>query len=110
MKATPIILTLILLFHLTACDSSCPPGSFVHETGRCISLDAGPTDCVDGSSACSCEEGATAPCGSDEGACQSGVRTCRSGRWSETCDGEVAAGIETCNGIDDDCDTRTDEG
>lgn len=42
------------------------------------------------------------------GACTAGHRTCVDGAPSE-CQGEVHPGLESCNGVDDDCDGATDE-
>ncbi len=75
------------------------------------------------------DEGLTVVCGSDEGACETGVSTCRAGEWSDCedgvepvtelcgdeedndCDGEVdEATDEVCNAVDDDCDGMIDEG
>jgi len=45
------------------------------------------------------------------GICQAGYERCIEGKWGDSCTGEVlpAAG-EACNGQDDDCDGRIDEG
>lgn len=59
---------------------------------------------------CQCTNGAKMDCGSDEGECVKGTKTCTSGKWGATCDGERKPGTESCNGKDDDCDGRTDEG
>ncbi|MBI5489572.1 MAG: SUMF1/EgtB/PvdO family nonheme iron enzyme [Deltaproteobacteria bacterium] len=40
--------------------------------------------------------------------CIEGTPLCDSGVW--VCDGEVPGSLETCNGIDDDCDTIVDNG
>ena len=45
----------------------------------------------------------------DIGRCASGERICRNLRWG-LCEGEVLPRSERCDGIDDDCDGRTDEG
>ena len=42
------------------------------------------------------------------GRCVAGNQVCNSGTWA-TCMGQVLPGAETCNGIDDDCDSQTDE-
>lgn|GEM_PF-1296423 len=58
-----------------------------------------------------CESGDTRPCGSDIGVCETGLRTCISGEWSE-CIGEKkpTSNIDICdNGLDDNCDGRSDE-
>ena len=47
-------------------------------------------------------------CGSNTGACMFGALACRGG--VVTCEGGRGPGTESCNGIDDDCDTRVDEG
>jgi len=41
--------------------------------------------------------------------CHAGTRKCDNGIWGE-CNGQVRPTIEACNGVDDDCDGRTDEG
>ncbi len=47
----------------------------------------------------------------DVGACRAGTQTCLAdGTWAAPCVGEVVAGAESCNGVDDDCDRDTDEG
>lgn len=51
-------------------------------------------------------EGAGALCGIGVGACAPGVRTCVAGEWE--CVGAVEPVPESCNGIDDDCDGKTD--
>ena len=58
---------------------------------------------------CPCGEGATLPCGTDEGACAAGLQRCEGGTWG-ACEGGTPAAVETCNGLDDDCDGTTDEG
>ena len=48
-------------------------------------------------------------CGSDVGACSAGAQRCVDGRRT-ACEGATAPGLETCNGIDDDCDGVVDDG
>ncbi|MBU47461.1 MAG: hypothetical protein CL920_02050 [Deltaproteobacteria bacterium] len=57
---------------------------------------------------CSCKDGETQPCGSDEGVCTKGTQTCQSGQWG-TCSGGTLPGKEECNDKDDDCDGAVDE-
>ncbi|WP_053237459.1 MopE-related protein [Sandaracinus amylolyticus] len=47
-------------------------------------------------------------CGSDVGRCAPGVQHCRSG--SLVCEGAITATTETCDGVDQDCDSNVDEG
>lgn len=61
-------------------------------------------------------EGLTRPCytgpaGTEgEGICLAGKQSCDdTGQWG-TCQGEIVPKAETCNGQDDDCDGKTDEG
>jgi hypothetical protein len=56
----------------------------------------------------SVDENLTQTCGSDVGECQSGTQTCSGGAWG-ACVGEVTASAETCDGLDNDCDSQTDE-
>ncbi|MFT3765958.1 MAG: MopE-related protein [Minicystis sp.] len=56
-----------------------------------------------------CVEGETIPCGSDVGACKTGLRTCHAGEFGP-CEGAVGPTAELCNGIDDNCDGQVDEG
>jgi hypothetical protein len=57
-----------------------------------------------------CEDGATRPCGTDEGECIGGIEHCVNGLWDAVCAGSAAPIDERCNTLDDDCDGRTDEG
>jgi hypothetical protein len=43
------------------------------------------------------------------GACRAGLTSCEDGFWG-ACDGEVVSVVETCDGVDDDCDGSVDEG
>jgi Notch-like protein len=43
------------------------------------------------------------------GICRSGTQTCAAGAFGATCAGQIGPAAETCNNVDDDCDTRTDE-
>ncbi len=52
--------------------------------------------------------GAGATCGSTAGECEPGVLACVGGTM--ICQGEIPPVAETCNGLDDDCDTAADEG
>jgi hypothetical protein len=57
---------------------------------------------------CECVDGDTQRCGSDEGACEAGLQTCAGGRFG-SCEGEVVGSSELCDGVDNDCDSATDE-
>ncbi len=57
-----------------------------------------------------CEPGRARDCGTDEGVCEQGAQRCDdAGRWGP-CLGGVQLPAEACNGRDDDCDGRNDEG
>ena len=58
---------------------------------------------------CNCTNGQVRMCGTDVGACRSGQQTCVNGQW-QACEGNVAASVEVCNNIDDDCDGNADDG
>ena len=44
------------------------------------------------------------------GVCRGGTEACSDGGWAGVCVGEVLPGVETCNGVDDDCDGVVDDG
>ncbi len=44
------------------------------------------------------------------GLCQEGLEYCVNETWSGVCTGEVTPANEICDGLDNDCDTETDEG
>jgi hypothetical protein len=54
------------------------------------------------------DEDLTRPCGTDVGVCVSGTETCIDGKY-QMCSA-VGGGVESCNGLDDDCNGKTDEG
>ncbi len=54
------------------------------------------------------DPGGGAVCGTDEGACSTGIERCIGG--TIVCDGSVEPTTEECNGIDDDCDGVVDQG
>jgi hypothetical protein len=58
---------------------------------------------------CGCSDGATLPCGTDEGRCVAGTQTCVEGVW-ESCQGASGPVTEECNAEDDDCNGVVDEG
>lgn len=60
---------------------------------------------------CACTNGTTRACpgGTTVGACVTGTQTCASGVWG-ACMGAVGPTAETCDGVDNDCDTIPDNG
>ena len=57
-----------------------------------------------------CPPGASRACGSEVGRCLLGAQSCDAeGRWGR-CLGGLGPVDEACNGVDDDCDERVDEG
>lgn len=88
-----------------ACDAI--PGNPAREVCNGVDDDCdGQVD--DGLASACCIPGVTRPCGFDVGACTSGVQQCRADRVWGGCDGQVPI-RESCNGLDDDCDSETDE-
>ena len=62
--------------------------------------------CYTGSQGCRGPEGGPYSCTSP---CQAGTQTCKEGVW-QTCAGEVTNKPETCDGKDNDCDGKIDNG
>ncbi|MBL8956525.1 MAG: putative metal-binding motif-containing protein [Myxococcaceae bacterium] len=57
-----------------------------------------------------CSVGSTRSCGSTLGICKAGRQTCgTSGTWGR-CIGGVVAGVEVCDGLDNNCDGVVDDG
>ncbi len=89
-------------------------GQVVPVDEACDSLDNNCNGLVD--DGCDCVDGATQPCytgpsGTENvGLCEAGQQICTSGQWPTSCTGEVTPGLESCNGLDDDCDGQADEG
>lgn len=88
--------------------------------GACVGASAPGEEVCDGSEdedcdelideGCACIDDATRPCGSDVGACETGVETCAAGAWS-ACEGAVEPITEACDGVvDESCDGTVDEG
>jgi hypothetical protein len=59
---------------------------------------------------CSCTNGATMPCGNGMPPCKQGTVTCANGVWPTSCQGEVKGSKEICDGVDNDCNGRDDDG
>ena len=68
-------------------------------------------DTDESAAGCLCTPKDTQKCGaSDVGECQRGTQTCDSNSKWGACQGEVKAGKEICDGKDNNCDGKTDEG
>ncbi len=71
---------------------------------NCDETTDNPTD-----STCECEDGATQDCGTSAGICETGTQTCNGGSWG-SCQDQKTGGAESCDGKDNDCDGKVDEG
>jgi hypothetical protein len=58
---------------------------------------------------CDCYEGESQECGEGPYTCKKGTVTCRGGQWS-ACEGEQKGSSEMCDGEDNDCNGRVDDG
>ncbi len=58
---------------------------------------------------CRCKNGKKRDCGLDQGECQEGKQVCGGGQW-KACRGAIGPTLEICDGKDNDCDGKTDEG
>ena len=88
------------------CDASVYGADYQADESRCDQLD---NDC-DGSTDedCPCSVGETQDCSTDEGECLAGIQECdQNGSWG-SCSG-VLPTSEVCDGLDNDCDSETDE-
>ncbi len=83
------------------CEYACTPSSPSDEV--CDGLDNDCDGMIDEG-----DPGGGTTCGSSTGACTTGTEHCRMGTL--VCEGAVAPTTESCNGVDDNCDGRTDEG
>ena len=81
-------------------------GARLPENESCDGLDNNCNRLVD--EGCDCIDGAFQSCGTDTGLCQRGTQRCAEGKWG-TCEGEVPASPEICDGYDNDCDGDRDE-
>ncbi len=77
---------------------------------RCNETDDDCDGAVDESLVGCCQAGTERPCGIDTGACEAGEQTCAvDGTWGLCQGGDGPADTESCDGLDNDCDGRTDE-
>jgi hypothetical protein len=84
-------------------DSGVNPG--LGERCDALSVDENCDGIANPPSLCACTSGESRPC-DEPGVCAGGTEPCIDGSWGAC---SIGAGLEICNGIDDDCDGATDE-
>ncbi len=87
------------------CENEIPP-----QVEVCDGLDNdcnGVVDNVSGGCVCAVNNEQRA-CGSNIGECKAGIQTCIGGQWS-ACEGMQGPSVESCDGLDNDCDGEIDE-
>ena len=91
-----------------ACRSEAFGHDYEAKESLCDGLDNDCNGSVD--EGCPCTQvGTVRLCGSTVGSCRRGRQTCEQGVWS-LCLGAQTAGAEICDGVDNNCDGRVDEG
>ena len=90
----------------TCAASSCTPAAPTAET--CNNVDDDCNGKIDDGVTRSCYDGPGGTSG--VGICHAGSQTCTAGVFSTTCAGEVTPATEICNGADDDCNGKVDDG